>query len=79
MPRKSVETKIREALDVVRPHLQMDGGNVEFVAYDSKNKIVSVKLQGACHGCPMAEMTLQNGIGRIVKQKVKEVKEVVAV
>ncbi len=76
---KDIEKKIKEALDEVRPHLQMDGGDVEFVSFDSSSGELKVRLQGACHGCPMSMMTLQNGIGMVVKEKVPEVKELTAV
>lgn len=71
--------KIKKVLEEIRPHLKMDGGDVNFVAYDEKTGILKVKLQGACVGCPMSQMTLQNGIGRIVKEKIPEIKEVVSV
>lgn len=74
-----IEQKIKAVLDEVRPHLQMDGGDVEFVAFDEATGELQVKLQGACHGCPMSAITLQNGIGHVVKEKVKEVKEIKAV
>lgn len=76
---KHIEKKIKEALDEVRPHLQMDGGDVEFVSFDIESGELKVKLQGACHDCPMSIMTLQNGIGMVVKEKVSEVKTLVAV
>jgi len=69
--------KIEAALDQVRPTLQADGGDVELV--DVEDGIVSVKLVGACGGCPMATMTLKNGIERILKMQIPEVKEVVSV
>jgi Fe-S cluster biogenesis protein NfuA len=69
--------KIKAALDQIRPSLQADGGDVELV--DFKDGKVSVKLTGACGGCPMATMTLKKGIERILKEKVPEVKEVVSV
>jgi len=69
--------KIKAALDQIRPALQADGGDVELVGI--KDGVVSVKLTGACGGCPMATMTLKKGIERILKEKVPEVKEVVAV
>jgi Fe-S cluster biogenesis protein NfuA len=68
--------KVKAALDQIRPALQADGGDVELV--DVKDGIVKVKLTGACGGCPMATMTLKKGIERILKEKVPEVKEVVA-
>ena len=69
--------QIKAALDQIRPALQADGGDVELI--DVKDGKVSVKLTGACGGCPMATMTLKKGIERILKEKVPEVKEVVSV
>ena len=73
-----MEEKVREALDTIRPFLQEDGGDVELIGVD-EDGTVRVKLTGACGGCPMAQMTLQNGVERIVKQYVPEVTQVVAV
>ena len=73
-----MQDKVVEVLDKVRPALQRDGGNVELVSV-SDDGTVTVKLVGACAGCPMSKMTLKNGIERILKQEVPEVKEVVAV
>ena len=61
----------------VRPALQADGGDVELV--DVKEGVVMLRLTGACGGCPMATMTLRQGIERVLKEEVPEVKEVVAV
>jgi len=69
--------KVEAALDRIRPALQADGGDVELI--DVREGVVSVKLIGACGGCPMSTMTLRNGIERILKQDVPEVKEVVTV
>ena len=69
--------KIEAAIDRVRPALQADGGDVELV--EVKDGVVSVRLTGACGGCPMATMTLKNGIERTIREEVPEVKEVVAV
>jgi len=69
--------KIEAALAEARPALQADGGDVELV--DVKDGIVSVRLQGACGGCPMASVTLKQGIERLLKARVPEVKEVVSV
>lgn len=64
--------RVQAALDQVRPALQADGGDVELI--DVKDDgLVLVKLQGACHGCPMAAMTLQMGIERVLKSQVPEV------
>ena len=74
MPEKE---KVEEVLDKIRPMLVADGGNVELV--DVNDGTVEVRLTGACDGCPMAAMTLQMGIEKILKQEIPEVKEVVAV
>ena len=69
--------KIEAALGLIRPTLQADGGDVEFV--DVSDGVVQVKLTGACGGCPMATLTFRLGIERVLKEQVPEVKEVVAV
>ncbi len=69
--------KVEAVLNQIRPNLVRDGGNIELV--DAANGIVKVKLTGACGGCPMASMTLKNGVERALKERVPEVKEVVAV
>ncbi len=74
-----IENKIKKALDKIRPALQADGGDVEFVGWDKKTGVVKVRLAGMCVGCPMAEITLKQGIEAEVKKEVAEVKEVVSV
>lgn len=69
-----MEEKIKQVLEKIRPSLQADGGDVEFVSYE--DGMVKVRLQGACAGCPMSQMTLRNGIERILKQEIPEVKSV---
>jgi Fe-S cluster biogenesis protein NfuA len=69
--------KVEEVLGKLRPALVRDGGNVELV--EVTDGTVKVKLVGACAGCPMSTMTLKNGIERILKQEIPEVKDVVAV
>ncbi len=69
--------RVKEVLQKVRPSLQADGGDVELVGVE--DNIVKVKLTGACGGCPFAQMTLKNGIERIIKQEIPEVDEVVSV
>jgi len=69
--------KVETALDRIRPVLQTDGGDVELV--DVKDGVVSLRLTGACKGCPMATMTLRNGIERILREEVSGVQEVVAI
>ena len=72
-----MKDQVQEVLNVIRPSLQADGGDVELV--DVKDGIVSVRLKGACAGCPMSTMTLKQGIERFLKEKIASVKEVVAV
>ena len=69
--------KVEAVLKQIRPALQADGGDIQLIGV--KDGIVSVKLQGHCAGCPMSQMTIKNGVERILKQQVPEVKEVVAV
>jgi Fe-S cluster biogenesis protein NfuA len=72
-----MKEKVEEALAKIRPVLQADGGDVELI--DVTGGTVKVKLTGACGGCPMATLTLKNGIEAVLKERVPEVKEVVAV
>lgn len=74
---EEMKDKVQKALDKIRPHLQADGGDVDLV--EVKDGIVKLRLKGACGGCPMAAMTLKNGIERALKEEIPEVKEVVAV
>jgi Fe-S cluster biogenesis protein NfuA len=73
-----MKEEVATALEDVRPALQRDGGDVELVEVTDEGT-VKVRLTGACHGCPMAAMTLQMGIERYIKQRVPEVKAVEAV
>ncbi len=70
--------KIEGALNKVRPALQADGGDVELIDVD-EDGVVKVKLQGACAGCPMSQMTLKMGIEKVLKQNVPEVDRVESV
>ncbi len=70
-----MKEKVQAAINKVRPMLQADGGDVELVDVDA-NGVVKVKLTGACAGCPMSQMTLKNGIERILKEQVPEVTSV---
>ena len=70
--------KIEDALNKVRPSLQADGGDVEFVDVD-ENGVVKLRLTGACAGCPMSQMTLKMGIEKILKQNVPEIDRVESV
>ena len=73
-----MKEQIEQALDKIRPALQRDGGDIELVDVE-ENGVVKVRLTGACSGCPMSQMTLKQGVERIVKQLVPEVKTVEAV
>ncbi|MDR2901066.1 MAG: NifU family protein [Treponema sp.] len=73
-----LEDKVKAALENVRPSLQADGGDVEFVSVNEEG-LVSVKLTGACGSCPMSQMTLKMGIETYLKKEVPEVTEVVGV
>ena len=72
-----MKEKVEKALAQIRPALQADGGDVELV--EVRDGKVMVKLTGACGSCPMANMTLKMGIERTLKEKVPEVKEVIAI
>ena len=69
-----MKEKVQAILDKIRPSLQADGGDVELV--DVADGIVKVRLQGACKGCPMSQMTLRNVIERVMKKDIPEVKAV---
>ncbi|MGI6730347.1 MAG: NifU family protein [Anaerovoracaceae bacterium] len=73
-----MEEKLKDAIEVIRPYLQRDGGDVEFVEY-TEDKIVRVRLQGACHGCPGAQMTLKGVIERLLKEEYPEISHVESV
>jgi Fe-S cluster biogenesis protein NfuA len=70
-----MKEKIQAVIDEIRPNLQADGGDIEFVNVTPEG-IVQVRLQGACHGCPGAAMTLKMGVERLLKSRIPEVKGV---
>ena len=71
----TLKERVEVALNKVRPSLQADGGDVQLVDVGADG-MVKVRLTGACGGCPMSQMTLKNGIEKILKQNVPEVKGV---
>lgn len=75
---KAYEDKVSEVIESIRPMLQNDGGDIELVGVDA-DKTVRVRLQGACRGCPGARMTLKMGVERVLRQKLSDIKEVIAV
>lgn len=73
----TVEDKIKESLDTIRPGLQADGGDIEFIGFDEKKGIAKVSLVGMCAHCPMSQVTLKQGVEAILMKEVPEVKEVI--
>jgi len=71
-----MKEKVQKALDMIRPMLQRDGGDVELVEVNEETGIVKVRLTGACKGCPMSQMTLKAGIERYLKSEVPGVRMV---
>ncbi len=73
-----MEEQIKKIIaDKIRPALQMDGGDIEFMGMDGKK--VKVRLLGACHGCPSAAMTLQMGVARTLQAEIPEIEGVIPV
>jgi Fe-S cluster biogenesis protein NfuA len=72
-----VEQEVKEALEEVRPHLQADGGDLDFVSIE--NNVVKVRLKGSCAGCPMSQMTIKWGVENYLKKKIPEIEAVEAV
>jgi Fe-S cluster biogenesis protein NfuA len=75
----TIADRVKDIIEAIRPYLQADGGDVELVGVDEQTGKVSVRLKGACHGCPSATITLKMGIERHLKERVPEVSEVVAI
>jgi len=75
---QTFEEKVKSVIEAIRPMLKGHGGDIELVATEADN-VVKVRLQGACSGCPGAQMTLKQGVEQLLKEKVPEVKEVIAV
>lgn len=70
---------IEAVLDDIRPRLAMHGGNVDFVDFNASSGVLSLRMQGACKGCPMAQLTLKAGIEAFVREQLPQVKEVIAI
>ena len=70
--------KVAAVIDQIRPMIQADGGDIELVGVSEATGVVTIRFQGACRGCPSAAITLKMGVERHVKEKIPEVKEVVA-
>ncbi len=76
---KTVEARIEEVLEAIRPALQADGGDLEFLGFDPTDGVVELRLLGACEACPISMMTLKEGIERRLKGSIPDVTEVQAI
>ena len=74
---ETIQKRVQKALDEIRPQIQGDGGDVELVSVDKST--VKVRLTGHCAGCPMAAMTLKQGVEALIKERVPEIQKVEAV
>ena len=72
-----MKEEVQNALNDIRPNLQADGGDIEFVDVN-EDGVVTVRLKGACQGCPMAQQTLKQGVERYLKEKITGVTSVVS-
>jgi Fe-S cluster biogenesis protein NfuA len=72
-----MKERVEQAIEKIRPFLQRDGGDIELV--EIRDGVVKVRLKGACMGCPMSQITLQEGVGRALKKEVPEIVKVEAV
>ncbi len=70
-----LEKKVRNVIEQIRPYLQADGGDIEFISL-SEDNVVNVELHGACGSCPYSRLTLKNGVEEAMKRAVPEVKSV---
>ena len=77
-PIAEVRTRVQDVINLIRPAVQADGGDIELVDV-SHDGVVQVRFHGACHGCPSSTMTLQMGIERNLRERVPEVTQVVPV
>ena len=70
-----MKERVQELIEQIRPNLQADGGDIELIEV-TDDGIVKVRLQGACHGCPGAAMTLKMGVERLIRSHIPEIKAV---
>ncbi len=78
MEKNQIQQRVEEVIDQIRPYLQDDGGDIEFIEL-TDDLTVKVKLHGACGACPYSLMTLKNGVEEAIKKVIPEIKEVVGV
>lgn len=74
-----IEENIKKYIEDVRPSLQADGGDVEYVRFEEETGTAWVRLKGSCHGCPMSQITLKQGIEKYLRDNIPELKSVEAV
>src|SRR5438093_13309723 len=77
-PSASIRQRVQGVIDLIRPAVQADGGDIELVDV-TPDRVVQIRFHGACHGCPSSTMTLQEGIERNLREKIPEVTQVVPV
>jgi len=77
-PTPSVRERVQGVINLIRPAVQADGGDIELVDVTGDG-VVQIRFHGACHGCPSSTMTLQMGIERNLREKVPEITSVVPV
>lgn len=78
MTSEEVKINIEKALDEIRPFLQSDGGDISLISIDN-NTSVKVRLEGACVGCSVNQMTLKSGVEMTIKKYVPQIEEVISV
>ncbi|HPE35045.1 MAG TPA: NifU family protein [Bacteroidales bacterium] len=76
--KEELTRKVKNVIDQIRPYLQSDGGDIEFIEL-TDNNIVNVRLLGACGSCPYSTMTLKNGVENAMKRAIPEIRSVEAV
>ncbi len=74
-----IKEEVEKVLVSIRPYLQIDNGDIEFVRYDSDNQVLEVRFLGMCRTCPLSQMTLRAGIERFILKYIPEVKRIEAV
>ena len=77
-PTSDLRQRVQDVINLIRPAVQADGGDIELVDVDPAG-VVQIRFHGACHGCPSSTMTLQNGIERNLREMVPEVTQVIPV
>lgn len=75
----TLSQRIEDALESIRPALQIDGGDVEFVDFNDADGVLQIRLTGACGGCPISSVTVKHGIERRVRAAVPEVTQIAVV